>query len=864
MLNIKNTTDGYLKDVEIKGNTIQDAENLADIRSVGDKVEGQELYEIPVVSCGKNLVDNSKHYIVDMKHPTQKYVMINNDYSSADAICYLKQGTYSFSVEDFNLATVADSALFIWKKDKIHSNARRVPVSMPFTIEDDEIGITFYISTSTTQEATSLLNKSFMIEKSTQATPYEPYQEDKLTILSPVQIEKVGDVRDRIICKDGVWGVEKNIGTVVCDASSPIANWIAPTGDFVGFIINSKQIPEGRGVVICNKFNSIDKYYNDENIYYAYSEFYICLSRSKLNTEDIVGFKEWLNSNNLIIKIPSNNTQFIPLPHDQQVKLRTFAGQTNIHFETEIEGTIKAQVPKSLGATVNTHTEQISNLNKELDMVKKLEESTVSTVTTESDFTTVEETSNGYFEDVKLEGKTLVNLCKGNVTIHPANNRLTQDTSRVVNDFTIINASNKVIAITIYKSEVFNRSMFFNSNTVTYVKLSSDERIGVVSYLYENGWTSESIDDAKINTIILEGDHTQNPPEYFEGLMSVGEDVEEVSVESVNENLYTISLLESVPNWDSTVYSYGYSLKHLVVGEEYIVTSKNNRWFKISTSPDGHNIIQVSDGNTCKFTMTEQMKDLYLFVNYVGYTLITNLGELSDVCLIKYKEGIATVPQKQDKKPLLYYNNETQTWEKPILRQWDSIEKHSDGKYYYHKRSEQLKIDEDCVISKGYNNNLPSVISFDVAVPNIEPTQTYNRNYMICDRFSYEIGDILYNTDKECIAVWNAPKVRINILQSKLSTQDVAGFKAWLQDNPTTVVYQLAQEEVYECTNIDLITYANETNYVVNSGAIIPRTTLKVMSNISNTVRELQRKVSTLESYIQYVMIDALNNALNE
>ena len=54
MLNIKNTTDGYLKDVEIKGNTIQDAENLADIRSVGDKVEGQELYEIPVVSCGKN------------------------------------------------------------------------------------------------------------------------------------------------------------------------------------------------------------------------------------------------------------------------------------------------------------------------------------------------------------------------------------------------------------------------------------------------------------------------------------------------------------------------------------------------------------------------------------------------------------------------------------------------------------------------------------------------------------------------------------------------------------------------------------------------------------------------------------------
>ena len=58
MLTINNTLDGYLKDVEIKGNTVQDASNLADIRSVGDKVEGQELYEIPVVSCGKNLLAN--------------------------------------------------------------------------------------------------------------------------------------------------------------------------------------------------------------------------------------------------------------------------------------------------------------------------------------------------------------------------------------------------------------------------------------------------------------------------------------------------------------------------------------------------------------------------------------------------------------------------------------------------------------------------------------------------------------------------------------------------------------------------------------------------------------------------------------
>ena len=52
------SSSGYLKDVEILGNTIQDIEqkgDLSDIRSVGDKVENQELYEIPVLIRGKNL-----------------------------------------------------------------------------------------------------------------------------------------------------------------------------------------------------------------------------------------------------------------------------------------------------------------------------------------------------------------------------------------------------------------------------------------------------------------------------------------------------------------------------------------------------------------------------------------------------------------------------------------------------------------------------------------------------------------------------------------------------------------------------------------------------------------------------------------
>ena len=222
-------------------------------------------------------------------------------------------------------------------------------------------------------------------------------------------------------------------------------------------------------------------------------------------------------------------------------------------------------------------------------------------------------------------------------------------------------------------------------------------------------------------------------------------------------------------------------------------------------------------------------------------------------------ENISYTPHQSDKKRLLYYNEETQTWENPILRQWDSIEKHSDGKYYYHQRSGEKVLDG----SDSYGYYMASTQPSDTSLLNIYVsralTDAINSSPIITNKFTNST-----EIKKGNIYTGGNNNLHFIIEASTLSTQDAQGFKQWLQTNNLTVVYQLAEEKVYECTNIDLITYANETNYIVESGAIVPKTTLKVMSNISNTVRELQRKVSTLESYIQYVMIDALNNALNE
>lgn len=669
MLTINNTLDGYLKDVEIKGNTVQDPDNLADIRSVGDKVEGQELYEIPVLSVGKNLWNYGDTKFVPKNADRwcnfegTNELMYGDMTDKTSVKIHIKEGNYYVTYDADNSKNVKGVQLVEIQEKATYSILNNV-----LSLQE---GV--YTVRIKNELVTEVVLKDFMICASDVATPYEPYIEDKLTILSLVQLEKVGDVRDRIVCKDGVWGVEKNVITKLFDGSENNVTGVSLDGNGLNYRLcySRKKVLDNvadSSKLMSNKFECFVYSSSTNNVtvpsfrfIYTNSELYCVVPATEFTEHPSTqAFKEKVASYGTYIKYPTTQPQFIPLPHDQQVKLRTFANKTNISFLTEIEGTIKAQVPKSLGATVNTHTEQINNLNKELDRVKKLEESTVSTVTTESDFTTVEATSNGYFEDVKLEGKTLV-----------------------------VNANNEVV----------------------------------------------------------------EPGTEGATLKSVGDGVDEIVVSSVNSD------------------------------------------------------------NT-----------------------------------------------KADKKRLLYYNNETQTWEKPILREWDSIEKHIDGKYYYHQRSAEVVLNG----SENWNNDTnsstisPATYRQSIQFDTIDiPSASFNTKTspnIISDLLPTVIFGDVYSHNHIGISISGTDSVGTHIIINNNFT-DVTELKQWLQANNLTVVYQLAQEKVYECTNIDLITYNGETNFIVESGVLSPKTTLKVHSNISNVVSLLQKKVSLLESNMTKYMI---------
>lgn len=342
-----------------------------------------------------------------------------------------------------------------------------------------------------------------------------------------------------------------------------------------------------------------------------------------------------------------------------------------------------------------------------------------------------------------------------------------------------------------------------------------------------------------------------------------GQDVDEIEVSSVrgDGNLVEYIELNGVIIADGKDYT-----NNKYVRTNYITVEPNQTYYiKPSTNVLYRNCgVYFYDSNksylgyksslTSEFTTVANTKFIRLDMQKADDSANTQ-EDIKNCDFVVSKCRVSEyIPHQTDKKRLLYYNEETQAWEKPILREWDSVEKHANGKYYYHQRSGEVVLNGSESWIKPTSQPTSGTHTRFI-ITNFPPNVIQAPTSVLCDKYN---NQKVFNESSVGIYVDKNLNITVN------GIIELETFKSNLQTNPITVVYQLAQEKVYECTNIDLITYANETNYIVESGPIVPKSILKVMCNINNVVRELQQKVSNLEGYIQYVMIDALNNALNE
>ena len=131
--------------------------------------------------------------------------------------------------------------------------------------------------------------------------------------------------------------------------------------------------------------------------------------------------------------------------------------------------------------------------------------------------------------------------------------------------------------------------------------------------------------------------------------------------------------------------------------------------------------------------------------------------------------------------------------------------------------------------------------------------KTKGNRISLCNKFS----NLDWGNVEKCVTVNEI--IYIQILKARLKTPDVNGFKQWLQQNPVTVVYQLA-EPTYEEVDCDLSKLVLE-NY--ENSSLIFESNIPVSANIKYSGEvPVVTQAKTLSSKVDNTTLDINENII--
>ena len=271
-------------------------------------------YRVDMSSHGKNLFDKNNINELQYMCPDGNYGHIVSDpYESIYWIKIKPSTTYTIS----KMASYRGRVAFSKELPNLSTEIRVVttgecpsyPISATSLSDENYLLINGYSLTLRPQGTPNygetitkeeLLN-SIQIEEGTQATPYEPYYGSSKTVYlnSPLLNG------DELLTKDGKLYHYHKMGRVVLDGSE---NWVMEIGENVVQVNHIKiwsDIIKSPGIIASDKFKLISQedYMSQEiegvrmGVADRTCELAISISKSKLSTTDVNGFKQWLSEN---------------------------------------------------------------------------------------------------------------------------------------------------------------------------------------------------------------------------------------------------------------------------------------------------------------------------------------------------------------------------------------------------------------------------------------------------------------------------------------------------------------------------------------------------------------------------------------
>ena len=169
----------------------------------------------------------------------------------------------------------------------------------------------------------------------------EPYQSKTATITLTEPLRGIGDVRDRIICKDGVWGVERKIVPLILNGSETWNQFNTSGSKSFGVADFDSLIKIG-SALLCDrlsedKADNVWKGVRDNIIAYSYSSTkYLRIFLNSTATLDTL--KALLSADPMHVIAERKSPTWEPLPADAQSALNaltTYKGRTTITVTAE-------------------------------------------------------------------------------------------------------------------------------------------------------------------------------------------------------------------------------------------------------------------------------------------------------------------------------------------------------------------------------------------------------------------------------------------------------------------------------------------------------------------------------------------------
>ena len=412
-ITIDDSMEGNLEEIEIFGNTIQDENNLEDIQSVGDLYvdesgnpildkRGRKQYKVDVVNSNRFPIIKN-----EWKALLTKELSFSNRYSHAsfNTFGYTKPGdhvrihlkikkisdSYNFSnpIALTSLDSGGYNQYLITNSEWINlpvGESIEKTIVRTIDINTDRSYVSLHVGQAGDNTDPTSNTGTFIIEDvglDIMSSPTTEIKENKTTILLPTQLQKIGDIADRLYWDDAKnrYVIEKNIGKFSFTKDMGLNFRLSDNGMLFRSEI-STAIPNLEDIlahkspnIICNKLkpfsaNTLYAYKYEGISMYSTGLPFIVNNIDVLDTPDVSGVRKWIDENKLFVYYAFKTSQLIDTNIISKLKIPTYNEKTYIYTSVENNVNPKLKVivdrlPQIAGsaveeARINSDTSNIS------------------------------------------------------------------------------------------------------------------------------------------------------------------------------------------------------------------------------------------------------------------------------------------------------------------------------------------------------------------------------------------------------------------------------------------------------------------------------------------------------------------------